>query len=162
MNYEHKSPCRTKRGAFSSVQPCVLALGFLGLFSSVATVAFARTTPINSADRFGDYYSNNAPVRGTAPSGLMPGSLWRVVAQNLNCRSRPAPSSRIIKVFTQGDVIQAEVGRGGSGRVFINSGDSSGKPWMWVRGGQVFKNSSSLKCYVRANSRYINPYRPKR
>lgn len=136
----------------------ILALGFLVLSSSVTTVVFAQKAPKNSPDRSGDYYSNEAPEKGTARSPLSAGSLWSVVAPKLNCRSAPGTSSQIIKVFSKGDIIQAEVGRGGSDEVLINSRDSKGKPWMKVRGGKVFNSSSSLNCYVRANKLYIDPY----
>jgi len=136
----------------------ILALGFLVFFSSVTTVAFAQKAPRNSPNRSGDYYSNEAPEKGMVRSPLSPGSLWSVVAPKLNCRSDPGTSSQIIKIFSRGDIIQAEVGRGGSDEVLINSRDNKGKPWMKVRGGKVFNSSSSLNCYVRDNSLYIEPY----
>jgi hypothetical protein len=140
----------------------ILSVGCLVLFSSVATAAFVQNAAASSPDKSGDYYSNEAPAKGTAPSPSMAGSLWVVVPQKLNCRKNPGASNPIVKVFNRGDVIQAEVGRGGSDEVLTNIRDSSGKPWMWVKGGQNVQNSSSLKCYVRANNRYINPYVPKR
>lgn len=136
----------------------ILALGFLVLSSSVTTVTFAQNAPRNSPDRSGDYYSNEAPEKGTARSPLSAGSLWSVVTPKLNCRNAPGTSSQIIKVFSRGDIIQAEVGRGGADEVLINSRDNKGKPWMKVRGGKVFNSSSSLNCYVRANSLYIEPH----
>lgn len=136
----------------------ILVLGLLVLSSSITTVAFAQNAPRNSPDRAGDYYKNQAPEKGTVRSPLSAGSLWSVASPKLNCRSAPGISSQIIKMFSRGDIIQAEVGRGGSDEVLINSPDSKGKPWMKVRGGKVFNSSSSLNCYVRANSLYIEPY----
>lgn len=137
------------------VQAIALIASFV---SNLATVALGQTPLQNSPDRYGDYYRNEAPLKGTTTPPLAPGSLWEVIADQLNCRSAPDSSSTIVKVLNKGDIIQVEVGRGGSDEVLMNSRDASGKPWMPVRGGQAASDGRETRCYVRANSRYIQPY----
>lgn len=129
------------------------------MLSTATPVAFSKDASESSRDRFGDYYSNEAPQEGTVPpnSRLIPGSLWRVVAASLNCRSAAGISYPIVSKFSKGDILQAEVGRGGSDEVLLNSKDSKGKPWMRVRGKEGDNTSTSKNCYVRANSSYIKP-----
>lgn len=131
-----------------------IAFGILILELSYTSLAVAQTH-----DRFGDYSSNEAPKKGTVSnSPLIPGSLWRVIVNGLNCRSAPGTENPIVHQFTQGQVIQVEVGRGGSDEVLQNVRDRTGKPWMWVRGGIHYSSETpSLQCYVRANTRYIQP-----
>lgn len=52
-----------------------------------------------------------------------------------------------------GELLEVEVYRGGSDEVFVNRLDRKGKPWMPVRGRDI-----QDICYVRANSRYIQPF----
>ncbi|MEB3337815.1 MAG: hypothetical protein VKJ46_10155 [Leptolyngbyaceae bacterium] len=120
-------------------------------------VSLAQNIIKPSPDPSGNYYSNEASLKGTAPAPLMAGSLWKVVANSLNCRQQPGISHPIIKRFKKGNIIQAEVGRGGSDEVLLNALDNKGQPWMFVRGGKNPRNSPSLNCYVRANQLYIRP-----
>ncbi|MBD1924250.1 hypothetical protein H6F77_24730 [Microcoleus sp. FACHB-831] len=138
----------------------LIAIKIIGLVYSLNSVAFAQDIDKSSPNRFGDYYSNDAPVKATLPlnSSLMAGSVWRVVSNNLNCRSTPGTNNRIIKKFNKDDVIQAEVGRGGSDEVLLNARDIAGKPWMPVRYERAKNSPDRMRCYVRANSRYITPY----
>jgi hypothetical protein len=119
---------------------------------SAATTALALPPALPN----GDYYSNEAPVKGTAPRSLMPGSLWRVTATHLNCHAAPGADQPIVRSLQQGDEFQVEVFRGGSDEVLLNAKDAAGKPWMPVRG-QSFVD----RCYVRANQRYIQPVAPR-
>ncbi len=108
-----------------------------------------RPTP----DRNGDYIRNNAPTQAESPFNS-PGSLWQVVTARLSCRSQPGMQYRAVRWFQRGEVLQANIGRGGSDEVLINAKDSQGKPWMFVRS----RPGTSYDCYVRANRRYIQPY----
>ncbi len=114
---------------------------------------WAQVSPMPQPDRSGNYFSNDAPVKGTAPSPLMPGSLWQVVSSELNCRRRAGRDAAIVRQFRQGALLQAEVGRGGADEVLLNAKDQTGQPWMWVRSPQ----GQSHACYVKANRRYIQP-----
>jgi hypothetical protein len=131
-------------------------LSLLALTTAYFTIGLstiARVQPLtNQPDRLGDYYSNEAPRKGTATGSLMAGSLWQVVASQLNCRRASGNDQAIVRQFQQGDVLQAEVYRGGSDEVLRNPTDRSGKPWMPVRG-----TSAAATCYVRANRHYIQP-----
>jgi hypothetical protein len=127
------------------------------LFLALLTVA--NLTAIVSAqvspDSNGDYYRNDAPARAVRSANhLTPGSLWQVVAVGLNCRSAPGTQQAIVRQFWQGDILQVNIGRGGSDEVFINPSDRNGKPWLPVR------TEEALTCYVRANDRYIQPLNP--
>lgn len=138
----------------------VLALSVFFL-SSLASITLCQNPPENAPSSAGDYYSNEAPFKGTVHSPFMRGSLWQVVANKLNCRSGPGINHSIVRELTAGAVIQAEVGRGGADEVLLNSRDSYGRPWMPVRGGKN-PTSPETKCYVRANRHYIQPYSPDR
>lgn len=128
---------------------------FAASFSSIS----CSQNPTGSLGKLTDYYRNDTPVKGTTFSPLMPGSLWRVVASDLNCYSDPQANSKIvITQFSRNDIIQAEVWRGGADEVLVNELDSEGKPWMLIRGGRHIKSPADLtRCHVRANSRYIQP-----
>lgn len=119
------------------------------------TMVLLSQLPIPIPDSQGNYYSNEAPVKGQASPRLMAGSLWKVVTTTLNCRQTPNINSPIIQQFKQGDILQAEVYRGGSDEVLINAKDSQQLPWMPVR-----RYPENNPCYVRANQRYIQPMSP--
>ncbi|MBD1857109.1 MULTISPECIES: hypothetical protein [Leptolyngbya] len=125
---------------------------------TIITITIATPTlsePYNSnPDRQGNYFSNEAPVKGTVQSPLMRGSLWQVTVSYLNCRSNADAKSRIIRQFKRSELLQADVGRGGADEVLLNAKDKNGSPWMRVRSA----SGQNYKCYVRANRRYIQPY----
>jgi hypothetical protein len=125
------------------------------LVANGGAIALAEMPSDRSAQK-ADFDRNEAPLKGTVPSGskLMPGSLWQVVSPGLNCRQKAGVNFPIVRTFKSGDRLQAEVGRGGADEVLINAKDSTGKPWMWVRA-KTFKPEDA--CYVRANSQYIKP-----
>lgn len=121
------------------------------VFATVPVLGRADIAP-TVPDAQGDYFRNEAPVKGTAPRPLMPGSLWRVTAATLNCRHQPSLTGAIVRTFQQGAIVQVEVYRGGADEVLLNVVDADGKPWMPVRGQRL-----ADRCYVRANQRYIQP-----
>jgi hypothetical protein len=108
----------------------------------------------------GDYFTNLGQQQGSVPQGskLSPGSLWRVVSPGLNCRAKPDPKSAIVRQFRQGQVVQANLGRGGSDEVFQNATDRDGKPWMRV----ISPTGENYNCNVRTNRKYIRPVSPQR
>lgn len=111
-------------------------------------------TAVPQPDGNGDFFSNIAPISGEVATGRsMQGSLWQVVSPGLNCRSSAGTNYEIVRQFSQGDILQADVGRGGADEVLENTRDDRGKPWMRARSEQ----GESYNCYVRANSRYIQP-----
>lgn len=104
-------------------------------------------------DNQGNYYRNDSPVQAqNRLNRVASGSLWRVAIDGLNCRRQAKISSPIVRTYLTGELLEVEVYRGGSDEVLINPLDLNGKPWMPVRG-----VSSDDVCYVRANSRYIQP-----
>jgi hypothetical protein len=120
----------------------VLKYSVLGLVVLPAAVQ-AQASP----DSQGNYYRNETDVQAAT------GSLWRVVSDNLNCRKDASLNSFIHRTYVSGELLEVEVYRGGSDEVLINPLDRNGRPWMPVRG----VNIEDI-CYVRANSRYIQPF----
>lgn len=129
----------------------LLALTTASFTIVLPTIALTQSTT-NKPDRLGDYYSNEAILKGTATGAAMAGSRWNVVASQLNCRRAGDAEQAIVRRFKRGDVLEAEVYWGGSDEVLRNAIDRNGKPWMPVRG-----TSAGAICYVRANKRYIQP-----
>lgn len=106
-----------------------------------------------TTDQQGNYLKNETPVQARNNSRTASGSLWQVnVFDGLNCRRSASLQSPIVRTYLKDAVLEVEVYRGGSDEVLINPLDENGKPWMPVRG----KNIEDV-CYVRANSRYIQP-----
>ncbi|MBD2327004.1 hypothetical protein [Alkalinema sp. FACHB-956] len=118
---------------------------------AVANNAFYTKPEINSS---GDYLTNAGPVQGSVSSGsLQAGALWRVVSSRLNCRQDSELTAAISRTFSQGTILQADLGRGGADEVLYNAKDRQGRTWMRVRS----RNGQSYQCYVRANKQYIQP-----
>ncbi len=132
-------------------QLTVTSLTILGLTGAEFVLAQVPSTP--QPDRNGDYFSNSAPIQAKEPFNS-PGSLWQVVAPGLNCRSGAGIHSKIIRQFKQGEILQADIGRGGSDEVLVNAKDGDGKPWMRVRSSL----GENYNCNIRANRHYIRPY----
>lgn len=106
----------------------------------------------------GNYLRNDGPVPGTVTDGRYGvGTLWRVVAPSIAGRAQPDPSSKVVRTFRRGTILQADIGRGGSDEVLWNATDNQGNTWMKVRTAK----GVDLNCYVRANVRYIQPVRRK-
>lgn len=121
---------------------------------AIASTSFAQAQPQPNLQ--GDYFSNAAPLQAQKPVNS-PGGLWQVVSPGLRCRSGAGTNYRTVRQFKRGTLLQANIGRGGSDEVLINATDGTGKPWMLVRSEQ----GADYRCYVRANQRYIQPYRGK-
>lgn len=132
-------------------------LTYVTLVVCTGTVSVLAQVPslLPQPDRNGNYFSNEAPIQGSAPRPLMPGSLWQVISFGLNCRQNAGLNYGVVRQFRQGELLQADVGRGGADEVLLNAKDKSGNPWMRVRSSQ----GRDYQCYVRANRRYIQPYR---
>lgn len=138
----------------------IVVLTTLLILSAAASAGIGRSADMNLPDRAGDYYRNEAPIKGNARPPLMAGSLWQVVAVEVACRRAPNMKAAIVRQLKRGDILQSEVYRGGSDEVLLNVKDANGKPWMPVRGqhsNQPNQQRSSHLCYVRANHRYIQP-----
>jgi len=122
--------------------------------SYLPTSLQAQTIPEIIPDRYGNYYSNASNVQAEVTnSQLAAGSLWRVAVDALNCRRSANINSDVVRTYLSGELLEVEVYRGGSDEVLVNRLDKNGKPWMPVRG----RNIEDV-CYVRANSRYIQPF----
>jgi hypothetical protein len=74
---------------------------------------------------------------------------WSVVSQQLNCRNKPGIDKGIVKVLSKKDGFSIA----GKPQVFR---DKKGQPWLYIAGvGSA--NDIKLRCYVRANSQFIQP-----
>ncbi len=122
----------------------------LDLPISVQAQTVAEIVP----DSHGNYYNNLSTVQAEVrDSKLAAGSLWRVAVDALNCRRSASINSDVVRTYLIGELLEVEVYRGGSDEVLVNRLDENGKPWMPVRGRDI-----EDVCYVRANSRYIQPF----
>ncbi len=109
------------------------------------------------ADIQGNYFRNETMVKAASrDSKLSAGSLWLVRVDGLNCRRSASLDSAVVRTYALGSLLEVEVYRGGSDEVLVNPLDRNGRPWMPVRG-----ISSEDVCFVRANSRYIQPFTPR-
>lgn len=129
------------------------AIVIMTLISPLATIALAQRDQEPIPDRNGDYNSiqriraNGEEIQGVAGEHRS----WRVISPGLNCRNGPGINHGISRQFAQEDLFQAaSFGRGGSDEVIVIQRDSAGKPWLRVEINQG-------QCFVRANSRYIEP-----
>lgn len=104
-------------------------------------------------DKQGNYDRNETNVQSPRGDRYGTGSLWRVVVDGLNCRQEPRIDSPVQRTYAANDIIEVQIGRGGSDEVLINARDQNGSPWMPVR----YVPSTFEGCYVRANSRFIRP-----
>ena len=115
----------------------------LGISLGISPAAVANTAAnLPRPNRQGDFTAANANTYLSETNGLVTWLHWRVVSQDgeLNCRA--SPNGTIRRVYrTNRDRITAET-RGANAIVLSN-----GSPWMLTRD----------RCYVRANSRYIQP-----
>lgn len=120
---------------------------------TLSTVALAQRDLNPTPDGNGDYNSiQRISADGKAIEGVRgEHRSWRIVAANLNCRKGPGVTHQVIQQFAKEHLIQAaSFGRGGSDEVIVMQRDDQGKPWM-----RVALNTG--QCFVRANSRYIEP-----
>lgn len=108
-------------------------------------------------DAQGNYYRNVTSVQAENNSSKgSAGSLWLVRVDGLNCRRSASIDSPVVRVYAADSLLEVEVYRGGSDEVLVNVLDQNGRPWMPVRGRSV-----EDVCFVRANSRYIQPLTPR-
>jgi hypothetical protein len=137
-------------GVLTSISLTLIALAGAPLVS-------AQTPVTPKPDRNGDYFSNEALIQGKVPRPYSTGSLWQVVPVELNCHSGVGLDYGITRKFKRGEILQADLGRGGSDEVIRNAKDKNDKPWMRVRSA----SGENYNCYVRANNVYIQPYQGK-
>ncbi len=125
-----------------STAVCASLVTTLGFSLGVHPVALANPAAnLPRPNRQGDFTAANANTHMSETNGLVTWLNWRVVSQDgeLNCRA--TPNGAIRRVYRTGSRLTAET-RGANAIVLSN-----GSPWMLTRD----------RCYVRANSRYIQP-----
>jgi len=95
-------------------------------------------------DRNGNFTDTNSQGAESSPSQGSTWEKWRVVSADgaLNCRQ--APNGAIKKVYKSGTTLAAQTERDGT--AFFNRADLK-TPWL----------RTSDRCFVRANTQYIQP-----
>jgi len=127
-----------------------------GMSARCWVFAIVLTLVSASVSAAGNYLRNDGARLATQPQGhLQAGGLWRVICPALRGRAQPDRRSRVVHVFPAGTVLQADVGRGGSDEVLLNSVDREGGTWMRAR----TRAGKPLDCYVRADTRTLAPLR---
>ena len=122
-------------------------------YSMLLFAVWPATVQAQASDSKGNYYRNETTVQAPSKNSKpLAGSLWRVVVEELNCRQNTGLDSLVSRTYPADALLEAEVYRGGSDEVLINPLDKNDNPWMPVRGAK-----SEDVCFVRANSRYIQP-----
>ncbi|WP_019498034.1 hypothetical protein [Pseudanabaena sp. PCC 6802] len=138
-------------GVLTSISLTLIAL-------AGAPLVLAQTPVMPKPDRNGDYFGNEALIQGTVPRPYSAGSLWQVVVPGgVDCHSGVGLDYGITRQFKRGELLQADLGRGGADEVLRNAKDRNGKPWMRVRSA----SGENYNCYVRANNASIQPYQGK-
>ena len=106
----------------------------------------------------GDYFKGKIPVYPSQPDYVI--STWRVITSNgLNCRTDAGIEFGVTKTLPSGKSFQVQVSVGREQHNNPTKLDSRGLPWFKV----VSSSRSSqgvIECFVRANSRYIEPVIP--
>ncbi len=99
------------------------------------------------ADENGDFTRNNSDTDLSETSGFLTWSKWEIVSSDgdLNCREKPDSDASIKSVFHAGRDRISPLTRGASAIELIN-----GETWMKI-------GTKMGICYVRANSKYIQP-----
>jgi hypothetical protein len=123
--------------------------GTLGIAVNIApcfAIANNLKPPYPLPNKSGDYNS----ILTTNPKGKNgPHYYWTVVSNQLNCRSQPGIDKTTVKVLSKNYGMSIA----GKPQVFR---DKKGQPWLYIAGvGSA--SDIKLRCYVRANSQFIQP-----
>ncbi|MBS2033916.1 hypothetical protein JST97_02960 [bacterium] len=120
---------------------------FIAISLSVALSA-------QQVDGEGNYLTNDAPIKGKVQMSLLnPGGLWKVRCAVLDAYSEPNANSKVVRSFSQDDILQANAGTGGSDEGLRNVKDSQGQYWMSCRD----LAGNDLNCWVNANTLTLTP-----
>lgn len=103
----------------------------------------------------GDYFRGTLPVYPSQPDYVISG--WRVITSSgLNCRSNAGTEFGVVKVLAFGEPLQVQTSKGRDQHNDPTELDGRGLPWLKV----AESSQGVVKCFVRANSRYIEPVIP--
>lgn len=127
----------------------IIELHLLGLLALVQFLLFP--TRAYAQDQNGDYFSGTLPVDSLQPDYVI--NRWQVTTPSgLNCRRDAGTEFSIVEVLTSGELFQVQTSEGRDQHNNPTKLDSRGLPWFKVTGSQ-----NEIKCFVRANKRYIEP-----
>jgi hypothetical protein len=103
----------------------------------------------------GNYFRETLPVYPSQPDYVI--SQWRVITSSgLNCRSNAGTDFDVVKVLTSGETFQVKTSEGRDQHNNPTKLDSRGLPWFMVTDSSR-SSRGKVECFVRANSRYIEP-----
>lgn len=126
----------------------IIAIAIIPCFIPTLTFAKIPGSLYPQPNQNGDYHS----IQTTHQQGKNnPHLVWQVVASSLNCRVQPGTNQPIKRTFRRSDGISIS----GQPKVYK---DKQGKPWLYVT--QATSNNPEdfqNKCFIRANSQYIQP-----
>ncbi len=148
-------------GKYSGVNVKVTAqkLGLcLLIFFIVLGQVFVFPNSAYAQNQSGDYFRETLPVYPSEPDYVI--SEWRVITSSgLNCRSNAGTEFDIVKVLTFGEPFQVKTSEGRDQHNNPTKLDSRGLPWFMVTDSSR-SSRGKVKCFVRANNRYIEPVIP--
>lgn len=113
-------------------------------------------TSADAQNQSGDYFREKLPVYPSEPEYVV--SEWRVITSSgLNCRSNPGTKFGVVKVLAFGEPFQVKTSAGSYQHNNPTQLDSRGLPWFMVTDTSG-ASTGKVECFIRANSRYIEPF----
>ena len=157
MNLWHiktREVCYKYFGENAKVTAQKFKLGLL-FFFLVPVQVLKPSNNIYAQNQNGDYFKGTLPAYPFQQDYVV--SEWRVITSSgLNCRSKAGTEFGVVKVLTFREPFQVQTSKGRDQHNNPTELDGRGLPWF-----KVAKSSQGVvKCFVRANSRYIEPIIP--
>ncbi|WP_206756138.1 hypothetical protein, partial [Trichocoleus sp. FACHB-591] len=129
---------------------------YLLLFFLVLGQVILSPASAYAQNQSGDYFQGKLPHYPSEREYVI--SEWRVITSSgLNCRSDAGTQFRVVKTLAFRSPFNVQTGEGRDQHNNPTKLDSRGLPWF-----KVAKSSQgAVQCFVRANSRYIEPVIPR-
>jgi hypothetical protein len=137
-------------GANVKVTAQKLRLCLLVFFLVLGQVLIFPTSAY-AQNQSGDYFKGTLPVYPSQPDYVV--GQWRVITPSgLNCRSNAGTEFNVVKALIFGQTFLVKTSEGREQHNNPTKLDSRGLPWF-----MVIASRNKVECFVRANSRYIEP-----
>jgi uncharacterized protein YgiM (DUF1202 family) len=125
----------------------LLSITLSTAISIIPTLAIAQTNfQYLQANRQGDYTSILSKFQNGQKS---PHLVWKVVSNELNCRTQAGGNYRVVRTLSKGNNIDIV----GKPKVYR---DRQGKVWLYVAK-EGSAEDVKIRCFVRANNQFIKP-----
>jgi hypothetical protein len=133
---------------------------YILLFSLVLGYVLMFPASTYAQNQSGDYFQGTLPVYPFQPDYVI--STWRVITSSgLKCRSGSGTEFSVVKVLTVRETFQVKTSEGRDQHNNPTKLDNRGLPWFMVTdSSSSSRGEEKVKCFVRANSRYIEPVIP--